>query len=159
VTIFASVICRYVNVRYAGYLICDSCERVIHSKGATTQRLNNWYRQHAAALKVSVNLPHLHLVSLYWSPNWWLTHACLGLHHHQQWSRTPLPPHILSNDDWCLFVCLLFVWDRASLCSLRCPGTRFVDQAELTLKDLPCLCLLSAGTSILLSGYCKISWS
>jgi hypothetical protein len=39
---------------------------------------------------------------------------------------------------FCLFVCLFFVfWDRASLCSPGCPGTHFVDQAGLELRNLP----------------------
>ena len=32
----------------------------------------------------------------------------------------------------CLFVCFQ---DRVSLCSPGCPGTHFVDQAELKLRD------------------------
>jgi hypothetical protein len=34
------------------------------------------------------------------------------------------------------FVCL-FVLDRVSLCSPGCPGTHFVDQAALELRNLP----------------------
>ena len=34
-----------------------------------------------------------------------------------------------------LFVCLF--WDRVSLYSLGCPGTHFVDQADLKLRNLP----------------------
>jgi hypothetical protein len=39
---------------------------------------------------------------------------------------------------FCLFV-LFFVFfrDRVSLCSLGCPGTHFVDQAGLDLRDPP----------------------
>jgi hypothetical protein len=34
----------------------------------------------------------------------------------------------------CLFVCFQ---DRVSLCSPGCPGTHFVDQAELKLRNPP----------------------
>jgi hypothetical protein len=38
----------------------------------------------------------------------------------------------------CLFVCFCFVFqDRVSLCSPGCPGTHFVDQAGLELRNLP----------------------
>jgi hypothetical protein len=45
----------------------------------------------------------------------------------------------------CLFVCFvlgflflfLFFRDRVSLCSPGCPGTHFVDQADLELRNLP----------------------
>jgi ABC-type multidrug transport system permease subunit len=38
----------------------------------------------------------------------------------------------------CLFVCLVLVFrDRVSLCSPGCPGTHFVDQAFLELRNLP----------------------
>jgi hypothetical protein len=36
----------------------------------------------------------------------------------------------------CLFVCLVFR-DRVSLCSPGCPGTHFVDQAGLKLRNSP----------------------
>jgi hypothetical protein len=36
----------------------------------------------------------------------------------------------------CVFVCL-FVWDRVSLYSPGCPGTHFVDQAGLELRNPP----------------------
>jgi hypothetical protein len=48
--------------------------------------------------------------------------------HHQ----VPLLPFV------CLFVCFCFVFrDRVSLCSLGCPGTHSVDQADLELRNLP----------------------
>jgi hypothetical protein len=39
----------------------------------------------------------------------------------------------------CLFVCFLFLFfrDRVSLCSPGCPGTHFVDQAGLELRNSP----------------------
>jgi hypothetical protein len=38
----------------------------------------------------------------------------------------------------CLFCCLLFVFqDRVSLYSSGCPGTHFVDQAGLKLRNPP----------------------
>jgi hypothetical protein len=38
----------------------------------------------------------------------------------------------------CLFVCLFVCfWDRVSLCSPGCPGTHFVDQAGLELRNPP----------------------
>jgi hypothetical protein len=36
-----------------------------------------------------------------------------------------------------LFVCLFVFRDRVSLCSLGCPGTHFVDQAGLELRNPP----------------------
>jgi hypothetical protein len=42
------------------------------------------------------------------------------------------------------FVCL-FVQDRVSLCSPGCPGTHFVDQAGLKLRNLPASASQSAG--------------
>jgi hypothetical protein len=37
---------------------------------------------------------------------------------------------------WCLFVCLfLFFQDRVSLYSPGCPGTHYVDQAGLELRN------------------------
>jgi hypothetical protein len=36
-----------------------------------------------------------------------------------------------------LFVCFVFFRDRISLCSSGCPGTHFVDQAGLELRNLP----------------------
>jgi hypothetical protein len=35
----------------------------------------------------------------------------------------------------CLFVCLFVFWDRVSLYSCVCPGTHFVDQAGLELRN------------------------
>jgi hypothetical protein len=35
------------------------------------------------------------------------------------------------------FVFLVFFRDRVSLCSPGCPGTHFVDQAGLELRNLP----------------------
>jgi hypothetical protein len=35
------------------------------------------------------------------------------------------------------FVCFLFFGDRVSLCSSGCPGTHFVDQAGLELRNPP----------------------
>jgi hypothetical protein len=37
----------------------------------------------------------------------------------------------------CLFVCLFVFQDRVSLYSPGCPGTHFVDQAGLELRNLP----------------------
>jgi hypothetical protein len=37
----------------------------------------------------------------------------------------------------CLFVCLFVFQDRVSLCSPGCPGTHFVDQAVLELRNPP----------------------
>jgi hypothetical protein len=37
----------------------------------------------------------------------------------------------------CLPSLLTSVFDRVSLCSLDCPGTHFVDQAGLELRNLP----------------------
>jgi hypothetical protein len=37
----------------------------------------------------------------------------------------------------CLFVCLFVFRDRVSLCSPGCPGTHFVDQAGLELRNPP----------------------
>jgi hypothetical protein len=36
-----------------------------------------------------------------------------------------------------LVFCFLFFWDRVSLCSSGCPGTHFVDQAGLELRNPP----------------------
>jgi hypothetical protein len=46
-----------------------------------------------------------------------------------------------------LFFCFLFFVfrDRVSLYSPGCPGTHFVDQAGLELRNIACLCLPSAG--------------
>ena len=48
---------------------------------------------------------------------------------------------VLYFNVFCLFVCFVlfcFVFrDRVSLCSPGCPGTHFVDQADLELKNLP----------------------
>jgi hypothetical protein len=38
---------------------------------------------------------------------------------------------------FCLFVCFCFFEDRVSLYSPGCPGTHFVDQAGLELRNLP----------------------
>jgi hypothetical protein len=40
---------------------------------------------------------------------------------------------------FCCCCCFLFFvfWDRVSLCSPGCPGTHFVDQAGLELRNLP----------------------
>jgi hypothetical protein len=37
----------------------------------------------------------------------------------------------------CFVFCFLFFWDRVSLYSSGCPGTHFVDQAGLELRNLP----------------------
>jgi hypothetical protein len=42
-------------------------------------------------------------------------------------------------------VCLFVFGDRVSLCSPDCPGTHFVDQAGLELRNPPALCLPNAG--------------
>ena len=53
--------------------------------------------------------------------------SCLSFHH--------APALVLFV---CLFVCLFLVFrDRVSLCSPGCPGTHFVDQAGLELRNLP----------------------
>jgi hypothetical protein len=60
-----------------------------------------------------------------------LTHAALwGMN--SMWELESFSPYISSF----LFVCL-FVRDRVSLCSPGCPGTHFVDQAGLELRNLP----------------------
>jgi hypothetical protein len=38
---------------------------------------------------------------------------------------------------FCLFVLFCFFQDKVSLCSPSCPGTHFVDQAGLELRNLP----------------------
>ena len=43
--------------------------------------------------------------------------------------------HKFTNFFVCLFV--LFFRDRVSLCSLGCPGTHFVDQAGLKMRNPP----------------------
>jgi hypothetical protein len=44
---------------------------------------------------------------------------------------------VLCKSSWC-FVLFCFVFqDRVSLCSPGCPGTHFVDQAGLELRNLP----------------------
>jgi hypothetical protein len=43
-----------------------------------------------------------------------------------------------------LFVCLFR--DRVSLCSPGCPGTHFVDQAGLKLRNLPASASLLKGS-------------
>jgi hypothetical protein len=49
--------------------------------------------------------------------------------------------------DFVVVVVVLFVFrDNVSLCSPGCPGTHFVDQAGLELRDPPAsLCLPSSG--------------
>ena len=55
-------------------------------------------------------------------------------HHRSVWSN-------IVQHSFFLFVCFVlfcFVfWDRVSLCSSCCPGTHFVDQAGLELRNLP----------------------
>jgi hypothetical protein len=55
------------------------------------------------------------------------------------WESTTIPHHATSFDWLCtrtfLFVCLFR--DRVSLYSPDCPGTHFVDQAGLELRNLP----------------------
>jgi hypothetical protein len=69
------------------------------------------------------------------------------------WTRTmcsPMPPALAIAGQswryyglvfvflWVLGVLFCFVfWDRVSLCSPGCPGTHFVDQAGLELRNLP----------------------
>jgi hypothetical protein len=57
-----------------------------------------------------------------------------------------------------LFVCFLFFRDRVSLCSPGCPGTHFVDQAGLELRNPPAsasrvlglqACATTPGTGII----------
>ena len=44
----------------------------------------------------------------------------------------------LAQSQGCLFVCLVLVFrDRVSLCSPGCPGTHFVNQAGLELRNPP----------------------
>jgi hypothetical protein len=45
-----------------------------------------------------------------------------------------------------LFIYLFIFQDRVSLCSPGCPGTHFVDQAGLELRNLPVSAPPSAGT-------------
>jgi hypothetical protein len=46
--------------------------------------------------------------------------------------------YLFSSVFFCLFVCfVLFFRDRVSLCSPGCPGTHFVDQAGLELRNPP----------------------
>jgi hypothetical protein len=45
----------------------------------------------------------------------------------------------------CLFVCFLVFHDRVSLCCPGCPGTHFVDQAGLELRNPLASASMSAG--------------
>jgi hypothetical protein len=67
-----------------------------------------------------------------------------------------------------LFVCLfvLFFPDRVSLCSPGCPGTHFVEQAGLKLRNLPAsasrvlglkVCTTMPGLSFRIHSQSKIS--
>jgi hypothetical protein len=53
--------------------------------------------------------------------------------------RSQLLSHLCSptNNSKCQFFFVLFFRDRVSLCSPGCPGTHFVDQAGLELRNLP----------------------
>jgi hypothetical protein len=61
-----------------------------------------------------------------------------------------------------LFVCFVLFWfglvfgfrDRVSLCSPGCPGTHFVDQAGLKLRNLPA----SASQVLVLKGCATTAW-
>jgi hypothetical protein len=54
------------------------------------------------------------------------------------WSNWWLPTIIYTLSSFFLFLNLFFgFWDRVSLCSPGCPGTHFVDQAGLELRNLP----------------------
>jgi hypothetical protein len=57
-----------------------------------------------------------------------------------------------------LFVCLFVFRDRVSLCSPGCPGTHFVDQAGLELRNPPAsasqvlglkVCITTPGSEVL----------
>jgi hypothetical protein len=43
----------------------------------------------------------------------------------------------MSSMGWCLRIFLFCFGDRVSLCSPGCPGTHFVDQAGLELRNPP----------------------
>jgi hypothetical protein len=65
---------------------------------------------------------------------------CLGVNEHVCGCTCIWRPKVdilpLSHHIFCLFVCLFFR-DRVSLCNPGCPGTHFVDQAGLELRNLP----------------------
>jgi hypothetical protein len=52
--------------------------------------------------------------------------------HLGEWDTAPKPPNIIF-----FFDPFFFFWDRVSLYSPGCPGTYFVDQAGLKLRNLP----------------------
>jgi hypothetical protein len=56
---------------------------------------------------------------------------------------------------FCLFLVFgfFFFQDRVSLCSPGCPGTHFVDQAGLELRNPPASASRVRGASIFLIGY------
>jgi hypothetical protein len=61
-----------------------------------------------------------------------------------------------------LFVCLFVLRDRISLCSPGCPGTHFVDQAGLKLRNLPAsasqvLGLKACATTAQLAPTCNLT--
>jgi hypothetical protein len=64
----------------------------------------------------------------------------LGLRLEMFKNTTPASGNIMRSVPNPFFVCLfsfLFFWDRVSLYSPGCPGTHFVDQAGLKLRNLP----------------------
>jgi hypothetical protein len=60
-----------------------------------------------------------------------------------------------------IFLCFFFFFfflvfrDRVSLCSLGCPGTHFVDQAGLELRDLPASASQVLGLKVYASTPCQ----
>jgi hypothetical protein len=71
-------------------------------------------------------------------PTLGLPHACLPICAPPHMHTNTCIPHIHENrEKGFLFLFFCFFRDRVSLCSLGCPGTHFVDQAGLELRDPP----------------------
>jgi hypothetical protein len=61
---------------------------------------------------------------------------CTSLQSHQQWRCVPLSPQPHQHVEIHILFFFFFFRDRF-LCSPGCPGTHFVDQAGLELRNIP----------------------
>jgi hypothetical protein len=82
-------------------------------------------------------------------------------------SFTSWPKGIAGDSFVCLVFLFVFFWDRVSLCSSGCPGTHFVDQAGLKLRNPPAstsqvlglkVCATTPNSRRLLQATRRASW-
>jgi hypothetical protein len=108
-----------------------------------------WLLRHKCKLHASVHVRHGSSPQPLWlshsllaKSNWWtiyLINSCDGLNRSSPIDSRVwvLGPWGVASSNNLFFFFFFFFWDRVSLYRPGCPGTHFVDQAGLKLRNLP----------------------